>query len=38
MIAVSYMHSKNYIHLDIKPSNILLTEENIIKLADFSLA
>lgn len=30
-----YMHSQGFAHRDIKPENILLTEEFVLKLADF---
>jgi serine/threonine protein kinase len=33
--AVSYIHNNNIIHLDIKPQNILVTKDNILKLCDF---
>ena len=36
--AVSYLHSKDIAHLDIKPENILLTADGEPKLADFGLA
>lgn len=35
---VGYMHSKGYLHLDIKPSNIMLTDDNEIKLIDLGIA
>ena len=33
--ALRYIHGCNILHLDIKPSNILLTQQNLCKLADF---
>ena len=36
--AVAYLHSNNIVHRDIKPENILLTHDNIIKIADFNLS
>jgi serine/threonine protein kinase len=33
--AISYLHERGIAHLDIKPENILLYDENIVKLADF---
>lgn len=36
--ALKYMHSANVIHRDVKPSNILINRDCLVKLADFSLA
>lgn len=35
---LSYLHDLHIIHRDIKPSNILITSNNVIKIADFGLA
>ena len=32
------LHSKNMVHMDIKPSNILLTNSKVAKIADFGLS
>nr|CAD2136579.1 unnamed protein product [Meloidogyne enterolobii] len=36
--AVKYIHSKRIIHRDLKPPNVLLTDNGIVKLADFGLS
>jgi len=36
--AIKYMHSGDLIHTDLKPSNILLNSECLVKIADFGLA
>lgn len=36
--ALAYAHENGVLHLDIKPSNILINHEGVIKLADFGIA
>ncbi|QDT08888.1 serine/threonine-protein kinase [Planctomycetes bacterium K23_9] len=33
-----YMHTKNYIHLDIKPDNFLVSRDGTVKLIDFTIS
>ena len=35
---VAHIHEKKFIHLDIKPSNFFVTQENRVKLGDFGKA
>eukprot|EP00118_Oscarella_pearsei_P014306 m.121955 g.121955 ORF g.121955 m.121955 type:complete len:117 (+) comp37758_c0_seq19:1155-1505(+) len=36
--ALNYLHARTIVHRDVKTSNLLLTEEKMVKLADFGLS
>ncbi|ULT85274.1 hypothetical protein L3Y34_013812 [Caenorhabditis briggsae] len=35
---ISFMHGKLFVHCDIKPANLLLTKNDVLKIADFGLS
>lgn len=37
-IALEYFHKLNIIHLDLKPENVFITDENMLKIGDFGLS
>ncbi|GBG34827.1 Protein kinase, putative [Hondaea fermentalgiana] len=36
--ALAYLHEQNFVHLDIKPANVLINSRSQVKLADFGLS
>lgn len=37
-MGVNYCHRKNVLHRDLKPQNLLISKDRIVKIADFGLA
>lgn len=38
LVVLDFLHSRGFVHRDLKTSNLLLTEGNVLKLGDFGLA
>jgi len=38
IVGLDHIHSQNFLHLDIKPGNILIADDKLIKIADFGIA
>ena len=36
--ALDYFHKQNYLHRDVKPENILVRKDGLVKLCDFNFA
>ncbi|KAM7207379.1 Protein kinase-like domain containing protein [Naviculisporaceae sp. PSN 640] len=38
ILGIEYLHSQGVVHRDIKPDNLLLTEDNVLKIVDFGVS